>query len=194
MIEASRFIARSSDYRDWLEARKTGVTATQVAEAATPAGFKNAVAKAVNNEELEDNDYLKFGRDNEGWLALTLKHDHGIMPNEWLIAADSERWMMATPDGLSLDHSQTAEIKTTGTDWGSYTKVPIKYRRQVQWQLHCTGATVSYFAYLLREQTPSGVFVPAWFTPKVFIVERDEKMIKELCDVAFKLRDTLNER
>jgi putative phage-type endonuclease len=194
MIDATRFIARSSDYADWLLARKTGITATQVAGAATPAGFDSAVEKALADEQVEDNDYMRFGRDNEGWLALVLKNDYGIMPNEWLIAHETERFMMATPDGLSLDHTVASEVKTTGTDWGSYSKVPIKYRRQVQWQLHCTGASMSYFAYLLRETTPSGVFVPAWFEPKVFIVERDEKMINDLCDVAHRLRDALIER
>jgi putative phage-type endonuclease len=191
MIDVTRFIAPSSEHLAWMDARRNAITATQVAGAATPAGFKEAVAYAQAPVEIEDNDYMRFGRDNEMWVALALKNDYGIMPNNWLIAADEERWQMATPDGLSLDHKMIAEIKTTGTDWGQLSKTPIRYRRQIQWQLHCTDAEICIFAWLLRKENKFGEFVPGWFAPKTLVVERDEKMINQLIDTAHRLRSEL---
>jgi putative phage-type endonuclease len=188
MISINRFIAPSSDRENWLKARRNGVTATMVSKAATPSGFETVVKELAGGDTVEDNAFMKFGRDSEQWIALSLRETHGIMPNEWLIAAEVEPWMMATPDGLSLDHSLIAEIKTTGTDWGDWSKVPIHYRRQVQWQLFVTGAEASVFAWVLRRENKLGEFVPAWFEPKTVIVERDPKMIDQLVSTARKIR------
>lgn len=188
MISPERFITRSSDRDAWLAARARGVTATMVAEAATPKTFDRVAASIGKVDDIPDNPYMKFGRDNEGWIALELKRMFGIMPNEWLIASADEEFMMSTPDGLSLDHSTISEIKTTGTDWGKLDKVPARYIRQVQWQLHTTGAELCKFAYMLRVDGADGVFQPAWLEPKVFDVQRDEELITELIDTAKRLQ------
>lgn len=193
MISVDRFIAPSSARSSWMAARVGGVTATQVARAATPKGFEDELQGVLNPTEILDNPYMAFGRDNEQWIMLALKDEYGVLPNEWLVAHETERWQLATPDGLSLDHRMTAEVKTTGTDWGSWDKVPIHYRRQVQWQLHVTGAETSVFAWLLRKENKFGQFVPAWFEPKSVLVERDEKMIEQLREVATRLRDSIAE-
>ena len=128
---------------------------------------------------------MRFGRDQESVVAMLLKDSHDIMPNEWVIRhADDPRWL-ATPDGLSLDHGTISEIKTTGTDWDP-NKIPIRYRRQVQWQLFVTGADICVFAWWLRVESPNG-FVPGWFEPKTVIMERDDKHIKTLVTTAEKL-------
>ena len=193
MISADRFIASSTDFDVWLQARTNVVTATQVAKAATDKGFEDAVAEIFNPTTIEDNPYMAFGRDNERWIVLELKKQFGILPNDWLIASEEADWMTATPDGLSPDHGTAAEVKTTGKDWGDWSKVPIHYRRQVQWQLFVTGAEVAVFAWLLREESNNG-FVPAWFEPKSVLVERDDKVIAQLKDVAARLHSVIKER
>jgi len=65
----------------------------------------------------------------------------------------------------------------------------VKYKRLVQWQLHVTNATFCVVAWLLRDVTDTGVMVPAWFKPKVGVLERDEDMIADLVDVAGRLLD-----
>jgi putative phage-type endonuclease len=192
MIAISRFLTPSSAYEEWKRVRRTGVTATQVSKAATPKGFEDELRKMVTPEEIEDNAYMKFGRDNEQWIVLSLKDQYEVLPNEWLIAARDYPWQMATPDGLSLDHKTIAEVKTTGTDWGDYNKVPIHYRRQVQWQLHVTDAEQCVFAWVLRHQNKHGQYVPAWFEPKTVLVDRDPKMITDLIDVANRLHNHQN--
>lgn len=191
MLKPELFIANKAlDYQGWIEARRLGVTATQVAKASTPAGFKEAVADLIEPRTVIDNAYMEFGREQEADISLWIKEHYGIFPNEWLIRQNSlspaiTPWLLATPDGLSLDHRFIAEIKTTGKDWGE-NAIPIQYRRQVQWQLFVTGAEVCLFAWLLRAEV-DGRMVPAWWEPKVTEIKPDPKMIEELSGVATRL-------
>lgn len=180
MIRAENFIAsKSLDESGWLDARRKGVTATQVAKGATPSGRKEVLATYWSEFGVIDTPEMAFGRDSEPWLAMWTKDNFGVMPNDWLLAHAEDALALATPDGLSLDHTVISEIKTTGKDWGSVDKIPIAYRRQVQWQLYVSGADHCVFVWLLRANS-DGVMVPAWFEPKSGIIERDEEMIESL--------------
>jgi hypothetical protein len=186
MIAAERFIAnKADDFEGWLRARRQGVTATQVANASTPAGFERIAAEFLTEWSEPDNRYMTFGRDWEGHIADYVEAEYGVAPNEWLICGDDPRHL-ATPDGLSADGRMCAEYKTTGKDWETIERLPLRYKRQVQWQLHVTGCEFAVVAWLLRSEV-DGVMVPAWFTPNVGIVQRDEDMIGELVETANKL-------
>jgi hypothetical protein len=127
---------------------------------------------------------MKFGRDWEDWIVDALPAQYGIKGNDWLICAEGKhRWHLATPDGLNDDWTTIAEVKTTGKDWDGQT-IPIQYRRQVQWQLHVTGAQRCVFAWLLRAEADNGDFVPAWLEPKHVVMDRDEDMIADLIETA----------
>jgi predicted phage-related endonuclease len=172
---------------EWYKARQHGVSATTVAKAASgPAGYDAELQNALFPEqnEIPDNEYMRFGRDYEEWIIDNLPQDFGIKHNDWLICGEGDyRWHLATPDGLNSDWSLIAEVKTTGKDWDG-AAVPIQYRRQVQWQLHVTGAKLCVFAWLLRTTSEFGDLTPAWLEPKHMIMERDEDMIAQLIDVA----------
>lgn len=187
MIAKDRFLARSGS-EEWHEIRKSGVSATAVAKACTPSGFAEAVREIwQGSEPIPDNEFMRFGREQEPNILADLQEmGYDIEPNDWLIAADgyTNRWQFATPDGLSTDHRTIAEVKTTGKDWGDWSKVPIQYRRQVQWQLYVTGAETCLFAWQLRAADGAGLFVPGWLEPKVLIVPRDEELIAELVRVS----------
>jgi predicted phage-related endonuclease len=73
-----------------------------------------------------------------------LKDEFGVMPNDWLISSAVSDHYMATPDGLTLGHKAISEVKTTGKDWNPE-RIPVQYRRQVQWQLFVTDAEFCYF-------------------------------------------------
>lgn len=186
MIAVERFVARSSMREAWLEARELGVTATQVAKASTPAGLKEVLAQIEQPVEVIPNAVMEWGNHREPYIADWVKSEFGIMPNEWLIRADGagNEWQLATPDGLSLDHSLIAEIKTSGKPLDT---IPIHYRRQIQWQLHVSGAEKCLFAYELRLEGPEG-FMPG-FEIATQWVERDEKMISELIETAQKVQE-----
>lgn len=182
MIPANRFLVRSTETDRWLAARAGGVSATTVAEAATPAGFTQVVADRANPQPVIPNDYMRFGTESESALMEFAHIEHGILPSDWLIAGEDARHI-ATPDGLSVDHGLIAECKTTGKDWK---KPPIKYVRQMQWQLHVTGAESCLFVWNLR--VPDGeYFRLGWWEPKTLWVDRDPKMIAELVGVADRL-------
>ena len=182
----SRMVARSLT-DEWYRARQHGVSATTVAKAASgPAGYDAELQNALfpENNEIPDNEYMRFGRDYEEWIVDNLPQEFGIKHNDWLICGEGDyRWHLATPDGLNSDWSLIAEVKTTGKDWDGAT-VPIQNRRQVQWQLHVTGAKLCVFAWLLRTTSEFGDLTPAWLEPKHIIMERDEDMIAQLIDVA----------
>jgi len=188
MIPKERFLAsKSVDEQAWLEARRGGVTATEVALAATPAGFRDALEQRRNPRPVDVNAYMEFGLLWEDWVIDKISREYDIRPNDYLIAGEYPKHL-ATPDGLSSDHRVIAEVKTTGKDWGVVEKLPLKYARQVQWQLHVTGAEFAVVAWLLRVEE-DGAFVPAWWKPKVGVMERDREMISNLVEVAGRLLD-----
>jgi len=192
-VNSKRMVARSGT-EEWYRARGYGVSATTVAKAAAgPGGYDAELNRALFPEDniVEDNAYMRFGRDYEDWIVQGLPFEYRIKPNDWLISAVEEERHLATPDGLNDDWSIIAEVKTTGKDWSKEDRetvakdIPIQYRRQVQWQMYVTGATKCVFGWLLRAESEfTGEFVPAWMEPKHIIIERDDDMIADLIDVA----------
>ena len=187
MIHRRRFLVRSTDRERWIETRAKGVTATMVAAAATPRGYERALHELeYGGYDLSHNPYCQFGIQCEP-LILSALTEYEVSQNLYLICHDEHRWAMATPDGLSFDHTKVVEAKTTGSDWGSAAKAPIHYRRQIQWQMFVTGASECIFAWMLREVGKQGEFRPAWEKPKIEIVPRDEQMIASLLGVGERL-------
>jgi hypothetical protein len=187
VIAPDRFLVRSSDREAWLWHRSQGVTATMVARAFTPAGFAEVVAQMESDVEVTPNAYMDWGNEREPYIAEVVKERYGIMPNDWVISKggklSADRWQMATPDGLSLDHTVIGEYKTTGKPLD---KISALYMRQVQWQMWVTDAVSCVFAYELRLDAPGG-FAPG-FDVVTQVVERDDKLIKELVAVAEKVQ------
>jgi len=187
MISASRFVAsKGFDEAGWLRARGVGVSATAVARAATRSGFDAEVASWSEGRKLEDNPFMAFGRAAEHGIGMWLKDRFEVVPTDWVIAHEKVAEFLASPDGLSVDHTRIAEIKTTGKPWQDYRSAPIQYRRQIQWQLFVTGAELCVFAWMLRSEV-NGELVAGWFEPRVVLVERDPTVIDELVLVAEKL-------
>lgn len=184
MIEVDRFLVRSSDRARWLEARASGVTATTVSKAFTKAGMKSVLAEIDEPREITPNAFMEWGNEREPYIAEVVKEQFGVMPNDWLISAgrpmSPDRWMMATPDGLSLDHTVIGEYKTSGSPLDT---IKAEYMRQIQWQMWVCGPQVEscVFAWELRLDAPGG-FAPGWVETK--IVERDNELIEKLVAVA----------
>jgi putative phage-type endonuclease len=196
-MTVSQFVAsKSLDEAGWLAARKTGLSATTMSQAMTPAGYRDVLADWDNNTPVTVNDYMRFGLDSEGWLALWAKEnlEGNLMPNDWLIRHADNPVALATPDGIGLEHDVILEIKTTGKDWGTVGKVPVKYYRQIQWQLYVTDAVECALVWLLREQNEAGVMVPAWLEPKYGFILRDDKVINEMVETSTKLWSAITER
>lgn len=189
MISAERFVAsKDLDELAWLDARSHGITATTVARAATKSGYAETLA--TYGQPVFVNDFMAWGTSRERVIASWVKNEFGIMPNSWLISAgepmSADRWMMATPDGLALNHSEIAEIKTGGTITPT---VRIDHRRQVQWQLLVTRAERCLYVFEHRKTDGEGMFEPGelsweWIYP-------DLDMQAELVTVAQALQQEL---
>lgn len=185
MIDVDRFLVRSSDRAQWLEARSSGVTATMVSKAFTPAGMKEVLAELDAPREVTPNAYMDWGNEREPFIAEFVKERHGLLANDWLISKGGkmspDRWMMATPDGLCWHdgHKTIGEYKTSGKPLD---KIPAHYMRQVQWQLWCTDATRAIFAWELRMDAPGG-FAPGFEIVTQEIL-RDDDLIEKLVAVA----------
>jgi predicted phage-related endonuclease len=187
MLNADQFIvSKGLDESGWLDARQLGVSATTIAKAMTPAGYREVVESWGNRDPIPPNPYMEFGTASEGWLAMWAKSQFGTIPSDWLIRHATRYEHIATPDGLSLDHVAILEVKTTGKDWGSLDKIPIQYRRQVQWQMYVVGAEYCVFVWMLREEH-GGIMSPAWLEPKAVEIDRDEGMINQMVETADKL-------
>jgi putative phage-type endonuclease len=195
MIGANRLLAsKALDETAWLAAREGKITATLIAQAATPKGFEESVTKLLGDAPpVTDNAYMEFGRRMEPFISLWVKDEYSVIPNEWLIAHEERPEFVATPDGISWCAPRISEVKTTGKDWGEWNKVPIGYRRQVQWQMFVTGAEECVFAWLLREEK-DGRFVSPWLEPKAITITRDDEEIKKLSEVAEKLLEIVKEK
>lgn len=196
MITADRFLAaRHIDEDAWYAARRTGVTATAVAEVAAKRDRAAAIRDWLSPEPFEPNDYMRFGTVSEPAIMQAAHDEHGILPVDWVIAGTDHRHL-ATPDGLSLDHTHIAECKTTGDGWedaeANLKKLPIRYRRQVQWQLHVTDADACLFLWQLRIPDDAGWFRFGWFEPRTVWIERDEEMIRDLRLVGHDMLEALD--
>lgn len=188
MITADRFLAaKHIDEAAWLAARRAGATATAVAEVAAKRDRAAGINDWLNPVPFNGNVYTDWGNLMEPELMRFAHDTAGILPSDWVIAGD-DRGHRATPDGLSLDHMAIAEGKTTGDPWaGAESKlsaIPIKYRRQVQWQLHVTGAERCLFVWMWRRVDEDGFFIPGWPWPKSIWINRDDFMIRGLVEVA----------
>jgi hypothetical protein len=127
---------------------------------------------------------MLFGTAAEPEIMAYAHAEYGILPTDWLIAAEDNWQHMASPDGLNLKHTESAECKTTGKDW---TTVPIKYRRQVWWQQYVLGVERTLFLWQLRVPDDHGWFYMPWLEPKHLWIDRDETEIKKLISVADEL-------
>jgi hypothetical protein len=193
MISPDRFIVQSRYRDDWLEAREGGVTATMVAQAATPSGF-DALVRSWSDPPFEGNAYTDFGSWAERYIIDHAHRELGILPNDWLIrSADDPRWL-GTPDGLSLDHTEIAEAKTGSTPPKNLTAASIKreHRDQCQWNLMVTGAQRCRYLVQPRAVASDGSFYLGLWEPIGIWIDRDEERISFLETVAERIMEARN--
>lgn len=195
LIGARRFYARQGNEPHlWYPWHDVGVSASIAAKAATESGFR---AVMENGFHLPPNEYMRFGTEMEPVLMDFGKRALGVIPNDWLILARDNALYGATPDGLSPDHTLIAECKTTTDPWdGAETnlrKIPVTYRRQIQWQLLVTGADCCALVWTLTERDDNGDLFTPWLDPRHVLIEPDEEMQRELLSAAERVLDARND-
>ena len=171
-------MVQSRWYEDWLAERQLGVTATAVAEAATPSGFESLV-RSWSEPPFQGNGFTDFGSWAERYVMQAARCE-GILPNDWLIRGEVP-WHLGTPDGLSPDHTLIGEAKTGRVMPKS---PPRKHRDQCQWNMWVTGAERCLYLFQQRAVASDGSFYLVGLEPAAWWIDRDEKRIRELVEVA----------
>ncbi|GAA1699443.1 hypothetical protein GCM10009808_16320 [Microbacterium sediminicola] len=186
---AARIVADSSDRVAWMRARSRGITATDVAGLTSERSIARAADAKLMGSGFSGNAYTAHGRLREPEIARWVAATHGILPSSALFHAVVEKRHLATPDGVMVDAEGRvvlAEIKTTNKSWRS---IPRSYLRQVWWQQHVLGAERTLVAWEEHED-----FVPVGDEPRCQWVDRDEKEIGRLVQLATDLIDELYRR
>lgn len=163
------------------------MSATAVSAAATPAGFREVVDNW--GQPVEVNDYMRFGSESEAELMRHAHQEHGILPSDWIVRAESDPRWIATPDGIDPAHTVIAECKTGGRTPNS---IPRKHRDQMFWQMFCTDTERGLYVFNERADDGNGWFYLRHITPVTFWLDRDEKRISELVNVAERLWSAVN--
>jgi predicted phage-related endonuclease len=179
------------DRRSWLQERRQGVGASDVASIGqVPGAFGSpwsvwadkCALLPLDDEQVDQDDPRVFGRDLEHLIALRFERqcDGLVVANTQTVIhyPEFERWF-ATVDGLVCDGSTHPDDREPlGLFESKYTadapwpELPEPYVWQVQWGMMCANAPHAWVAAL---HLPFG-------RPKfrVYEVARDDKLIAEI--------------
>lgn len=195
-------IDQNTDREAWLEARRAGVTATEIAALAKGYGSdrRRILAEKLTGErqDLSGNRYIEWGNQREPVIQEWISENFDIDPANGLYRhPDDPRWM-ATPDCLSDDATMTGEIKTSGKNLDpgkvneSNTLIKIDpdsyfattgYYDQMQWQMFVTGSIECLFVW---EQHDGNWPNPEPLPLRYVWISRDEARIAHLITIAEK--------
>jgi len=167
-------IAFAEDRTRWLELRREGVTATDVADipakGLTPAALRRILADKRGHGSGYRSAAMDHGIKREPAIAAWVEREsqHGafgsghLRPSSGLYAHPEHPWRFATPDGVSADwdaHRELVEIKTTSTTWSS---IPKSYLRQVWWAQHVLGADRTLVVWERHDNGVPTQMEPSW--------------------------------
>lgn len=138
-LDSSGNPVSSSNKQEWLKARLTGVTATDINKIISPTlklssqSAKLLASKLDTSENVYEpqlNNYMIHGNEREPIIAEWALGNFGMVANDYLFYGDNPKHL-ATPDGLGNDF--VGEIKTSLKPLKS---VVGYYMNQIQWQLN----------------------------------------------------------
>lgn len=149
---------------DWLQARRNGIGASDVAGIlnlspwASP--FSVWASKVDDQADDHDTPAMEFGRRAEAMIAPWFAERTGLhVAGEQAHCSRSDQpWMMCTVDGFVVDGPNSSiddalgvlEIKTTSASAAEWADegLPIYYRCQATWAMAVTGLDRCWFAVL----------------------------------------------
>lgn len=180
-------LVRTNDltHEQWLEARKLGITGTDVGGIAGVSKYSTPMKVYLDKlgalDPLEDNESMYWGRVMEDVIAKEFQARNNMKINKVnaILKHPEYEWALGNIDRLitnSDGEKGILEIKTaseyTKTTWEGE-EVPPQYMVQIQWYLFVAGVNYGYFAALIG----GNKYVQKY-------VERDEELIEVLKDLA----------
>lgn len=213
-------LVSSADRPAWLEARRQGITATDIGKLMKGgAGARDVITiKLTGVDNFTGNKYTERGNEREPVIAAWILENFDLHPSSILYAGADPRHL-ATPDGVSESFREdglTSEIKTSGKDldpgcgnrgtldlakldqaWqdASYFWASTDYYSQVQWQMYVMHGERVLFAWEQHDgnwDQPGG---PKPLHPQPFWcwVLRDDAYIEKMVEVANKTLATIDQ-
>ncbi len=170
-----RFGPSDEDRPEWLGARRSGLTATEIKELwmASPGQRVLLQAELIEKklgrkqDSFQGNKYTAWGKEREPVIAELVRERFGIQPESRLVRAAANSRHLASPDGIGVGFDGElviGEIKTSGKDIApeSPAFVATGYLVQMVWQGYVIGARRCPYAWELREGagTDADPFVP----------------------------------
>lgn len=168
-----------SDEAKWLAARRTGISATTIAKAMTPAGRAAVIEDYLHPQEDDGRlwAYRDHGHKREReFLGDWIAEHFGMRHNTALWAHEVYTRHLATPDGVADPGQGLYELKTSTKPLPRTT--PRPYRDQMQWQMHVMGEDRVLLVWEHHED-----FIPVGL-PEWRWTERDDERITEMVGVA----------
>ncbi|GIM29866.1 hypothetical protein CPJCM30710_25320 [Clostridium polyendosporum] len=173
------------DHKDWLEARKLGITGTDlggltgISKYSTP--MKVYLDKVGGLEPTEDNEAMYWGRVMEDVIAKEFQVRNNVKVNRVnvMLKHPQYEWALGNIDRLITNkkgEKGILEIKTVSEyirDAWEGEEVPPQYMVQLQWYMFVAGVKFGYFAALIG----GNKYVHKY-------VERDEELIEMLVKIA----------
>lgn len=178
-----RFVADSTNKDVWLDARMSGVTASDVANFVKDANVSSLVYKKLNNT-FKGNKWTDWGLEREEPILEMLAY----APNKSLFRSIEESRFMATPDGWKYIDGKLrlCQVKTTSKPWSA---IPENYIRQCQWEMFIMGADENLLAWEEHKD-----FIPVNLEPMQKVIYRDDKEIERLISIGYEFLEELDKQ
>jgi hypothetical protein len=181
-----RLIDKALDEAGWLEARKTGITASDANRLIKLNGERRSTFWDILQSKTEDYvsphfEAFDLGVEREPAIAewvISNFPEEGFIVNNWLFESESFDGHLATPDLIGARN--IAEIKVSTKP---LSQLISRYRDQLQWQMHVLGCDSVLFVV---EQRIGQVIQFDW-------IERDNERISLLIEAANYLLDRFDE-
>lgn len=170
------------DRESWHAARRTGISASTLAKAMTPAGRRDVLAAYADPEAHADDlariqEYLDHGqRREQEFLAGWIERMFGIIPNRAVYAHDVYPRHLATPDGWHPERRETLEVKTSTKAMPK--TIPRAHRDQMLFAMWVMDSGRCLYVW----EQHSGFLATG--LPEYRWFDRDEERIAELVTVA----------
>lgn len=148
------------DRQAWLEARRSVITATDIAAISGVHPYKTPRLVYMEKKGLiaepETNAYMQTGTDLEPYIGARFARERGleIVKGDFTVHPKHSHFG-CTPDYLTADGEAVVECKWAGINAAQNfgepgtDSVPEQYVCQVMWQMICTGRKMGYLAALL---------------------------------------------
>lgn len=170
----------TDDRKRWLDARREGVTASEVSAIIGLNRWQSPMslyfAKLGHTVDWDGDDRTMLGQALESYvLSRFAQMTHLELEYAGLLANRERPWQLATPDALVHGHIPVEAKSALGEeDWGSTGSedIPVYYRCQLLWQMDVLGADHGYLCVIFLR---SGE--PRWY--KIFWDGQDIAILRD---------------